>query len=123
MSESTKARKAQESTAEQTAHQGDVVTSAAGENATAAVVTAEEPHAFVYLGPNLPKGLLKNGAIFNGTRSAVLKHLEGATAAYPEVAQLLVTSDMLAESMRRIQDGGNLLASNYAKLASKIKNK
>lgn len=102
---------------------GDEVTAPVEKVPEEPVVTAEKADTFVYIGPNLPRGLLKKGSVFNGTRSQVLKHLENVTAAYPEVASLLVTSDKLADAKVKLQTGGNLLASNFTKLAGRIKNK
>ena len=123
MSEETKVKKTAEKAQEVEAVADEVVTAPAPEVAPAAVVTAEQTGTFVYIGPNLPNGLLKMGSVFKGTRSEVLKHLENVTAKYPEAAQLVVSSDKLAESKVRLQNGGNLLASNYAKLVAGIKNK
>lgn len=123
MSEETKAKKTAEKAQEVEAVQEDVVTTPAAEIAPAAVTTAEQTGIFVYVGPNLPNGLLKMGSVFKGTRSEVLKHLENVTAKYPEAARLLIASDKLAEAKARIQTGGNLLASDYTKLLANIKNK
>ena len=123
MSEETKAKKTVEKAQETEVAQDEVVTTPAPEVVPAAVVTAEQAGTFVYIGPNLPNGLLKMGSVFKGTRSEVLKHLEHVTAKYPEAAQLVVSSDKLAESKVRLQNGGNLLASNYTKLVTSIKNK
>lgn len=122
MSDTTK-KKAAEKAEEAVEAQNDEVTTAVSKTPENVVVTAEKQDTFVYLGPNLPKGLLKNGAIFNGTRSEVLKHLESITAAYPEVGKLIVVSEKLPEAMTRLQTGGNLLSNDYAKLQDRIKNK
>ena len=123
MSEETKTKKTSGKTQEVEAVQDEVVTTPTSETITATVVTAEQVGTFVYIGPNLPNGLLKMGSMFKGTRSEVLRHLENVTAKYPEAVQLLVTSDKLSEARLRIQNGGNLMASNYAKLVASIKNK
>ena len=123
MSEETKAKKTVEKAQEAEVAQDEVATTPAPEVVPAAVVTAEQAGTFVYIGPNLPNGLLKMGSMFKGTRSEVLRHLENVTAKYPEAVQLLVTSDKLSEARLRIQNGGNLMASNYAKLVASIKNK
>ena len=101
----------------------DEVAAASVKVAEETVVTAEKPDTFVYVGPNLPKGLLKKGSVFNGTRTEVMKHLENVTAAYPEISALLVTSDKLPDAKVKLQTGGNLLASNFARLVERTKNK
>lgn len=119
----TKARKATEKPLKSEAAQSEVVTTPSAENATAAVVTTEEKGIFVYIGPSLPKGLLKKGSAFKGTRAEVLKHLDTVTAQYPEAALLLVTTDKLADAKARILKGGNLLSNSYSKLLDKTKTK
>ena len=120
MSEEKKTtKKAQEAKAEEEG----VVTAPASEIPSAAVVTAAQVGIFVYIGPSLPNGLMKKGSVFKGTKAEVLKHFENITAKYPEVAQLLIAGDKLAEAKARVKTGGNLLTNSYTKLVDRIKNK
>ena len=93
--------------------QGNVKTNAAAEKAAA----------FVYVGPSLPKGRLKKGTIFRGTKAMVLKHLEPVISEYPEVQGLLVTSDKLGKARELLRIGGNFMSVTYDKLTNKFNNK
>ncbi len=116
-------KKTTKKTQETSSGAAEVVTASTEESPCAAVVTAEQKGIFVYIGPSLPNGVLKKGSVFKGTRSEVLKHLKVVADKYPDVEQLLVASEKLAESKSRIQEGGNLLAVTYGKLAAGMKNK
>lgn len=84
---------------------------------------AEKAAVFVYVGPSLPRGLLKKGTALKGSKEQVLQYLDHVIADYPEVKRLLVRSDELAEARARLQIGGNILSSKYDELLRKINKK
>lgn len=107
-------------TAEEKTTKDDVVTAPASETAAETVVTAEKVATYIYVGPSIPKGRLKKGSVFRGTHSAVLKHLGDIITAYPEVRDMIVTSDMLSDAKARLLGGGNLLSESYKALQDRF---
>jgi hypothetical protein len=96
------------------------VAGSATESETATVITTAETETFVYIGPSIPKSVLKNGAMLIGTREEVLKYLADNKVCYEEVQQLIVPIQKLAGATVRLQSGGNLLAANYETLRERI---
>ena len=87
-----------------------------------AVATAGTSTVYVYVGPALPRGLLKANSMFTGTMEAVLHELEPAIARYPLVKRLLVPVSNLANAKMQIRDSGTLLGHSYRQLADDMKN-
>lgn len=116
-------KKAAENVQDSVETQDEVITTPAAKVVPAEVVTTEKTEIFVYVGPNLPNGLLNMSSVIKGTRAEVLKHLEPITAKYPEVPSLLVAVEQLADARARIRKGGNLMAANYEKLVAAIRKK
>ena len=79
-----------------------------------------EPEKLVYVGPQLPRGLLKTNKIFEGTRDQILASPEMAEVLkrYPLVKNMLVPVSKLAEAKQKIAAGGNALHKFYADIAS-----
>ena len=68
----------------------------------------------MYVGPSLPRGMLKQNSIFVGTREEVEKSLEEAIKKYPMAKNMLVPVSKLAEAK------GNILHKYYADIVSLI---
>lgn len=117
------AKKATAAAVESLEEQNEEVVSSPAKNTANTNTAAERAAVFVYVGPTLPNGLLKKGTIFKGTRTEVLKHLDHIIANYPEVKRLMVSSNELAETRVRLQNGGNLLSSKYNGLLERINKK
>ena len=81
---------------------------------------AAEAEKLVYVGPQLPRGLLKTNKIFEGTRDQILASPEMAEVLkrYPLVKNMLVPVSKLAEAKQKIAAGGNALHKFYADIAS-----
>ena len=74
----------------------------------------------VYVGPSLPRGMLKQNSIFVGTREEVEKSLEEAMKKYPMAKNMLVPVSKLAEAKVKIASKGNILHKYYADIVSLI---
>ena len=72
----------------------------------------------IYIGPTLPKGMLKCNSIFNGTEAEIKAHLKPIIDKFPLVEKLLVSTDGLAEKKDRVQTSGNILNKYYSDLVS-----
>ena len=96
----------------------------AGENTQEAEKPQEGPQeaqeTLVYVGPSLPRGLLKQNSIFVGTREEVEKSLEEAMKKYPMAKNMLVPVSKLAEAKVKIASKGNILHKYYADIVSLI---
>lgn len=86
-----------------------------------AVATAGTATVYMYVGPALPRGLLKANSMFTGTMESVLQELEPAIARYPLVKRLLVPVSNLANAKMQIRDSGTLLGHSYRQLADDMK--
>lgn len=80
----------------------------------------EDKETLVYVGPSLPRGMLKQNSIFVGTREQVEKSLEDAIRKYPMVGKMLVPVPKLAEAKIKIASKGNILHKYYADIVSLI---
>lgn len=74
----------------------------------------------VYVGPSLPRGMLKQNSIFVGTREQVEKSLEEVINKYPMAGKMLVPVSKLAEAKVKIASKGNILYKYYADIVSLI---
>lgn len=63
---------------------------------------------YIYIGPTLPNGLLKNATLIQGTRQQVEEYAAPAAAFCPEVLKLIVPTERLAESNKRLKKAGAL---------------
>lgn len=80
----------------------------------------EGQETLVYVGPSLPRGLLKQNSIFVGTRKQVEKSLEEVMEKYPMAGKMLVPVSKLAEAKIKIASKGNILYKYYADIVSLI---
>ncbi len=96
----------------------------AGENTQEPEKPQEKPQegreTLVYVGPSLPRGMLKQNSIFVGTREEVEKSLEEAIKKYPMAKNMLVPVSKLAEAKVKIASKGNILHKYYADIVSLI---
>lgn len=76
---------------------------------------------YIYIGPTLPKGLLKSNTLFTGTMTEVKTYLRGAMEKYPDIIDLVVPTDRLAESRHTLRSGKGALRAKYDKVALAIK--
>ena len=96
----------------------------AGENTQEPEKPQEKPQegreTLVYVGPSLPRGMLKQNSIFVGTWEEVEKSLEEAMKKYPMAKNMLVPVSKLAEAKVKIASKGNILHKYYADIVSLI---
>lgn len=72
----------------------------------------------VYIGPSLPKAMLKSNRIFEGTREEIKKELAAVLEKFPLVERLLVPVAELAEKKDKVRTAGNILNKYYSDIAS-----
>ena len=72
----------------------------------------------IYIGPSLPKAMLKSNRIFEGTREEIKKELETVLEKFPLVEKLLVPVAGLAEKKDKVRTAGNILNKYYSDIAS-----
>lgn len=72
----------------------------------------------IYIGPSLPKAMLKSNKIFEGTREDIKKELAGVLEQFPTVERLLVPVEELAEKKDKVRTAGNILNKYYSDIAS-----
>lgn len=72
----------------------------------------------IYIGPSLPKAMLKSNRIFEGTREEIKKELEAVLEKLPLVEKLLVPVAELAEKKDKVKTAGNILNKYYSDIAS-----
>ncbi len=92
----------------------------AGEAMKKAERTTPDRTKMIYIGPSLPKAVLKENSIFDGTKEEILKQLSSVFQKYPIAEKLLVPVDRLAWQKDRIKTAGNLMNKYYSDLASVI---
>ena len=72
----------------------------------------------IYIGPTLPKAMLKSNRIFEGTREKIKKELKTVIEKCPLVEKLLVPVEGLAEKKDKVRSAGNILNKYYSDLVS-----
>lgn len=72
----------------------------------------------IYIGPSLPKAMLKSNRIFEGTREEIKKELAAVLEKFPLVERLLVPVAELAEKKDKVKTAGNILNKYYSDIAS-----
>lgn len=77
-------------------------------NAVKTADTVDETVTLIYVGPTLPKALLKTNQIFTGTQAEIETNFAAAIEKYPTIKHLFVTADRLAEMKRRVATPGNI---------------
>lgn len=73
---------------------------------------------FIYIGPSLPKAMLKSNTIFEGTKEGIKKELAAVLEKFPLVEHLLVPVEKLAEKKEKVRTAGNILNKYYSDIAS-----
>ena len=73
---------------------------------------------FVYAGPTLPRGRLKENAVFRGTFEDVKAYLADVLEEYPQVARLIVPVNRLAAFSVKVKTPGNLAHKYYSDIVS-----
>ena len=72
----------------------------------------------IYIGPTLPKAMLKSNRIFEGTREKIKKELKTVIEKFPLVEKLLVPVEGLAEKKDKVRSAGNILNKYYSDIVS-----
>ena len=81
----------------------------------------EESGLFVYIGPSIPRGRLKENAVFNGTFGDVVAYLADVVADYPLVEKLIVPADKLAAYSVKAKTPGNIIHKYYSDIVSTMR--
>lgn len=76
---------------------------------------------FVYAGPTLPRGRLKENAVFRGTFEDVKAYLADVLEVYPQVARLIVPVNRLAAFSVKVKNPGNLAHKYYSDIVSAMR--
>lgn len=82
----------------------------------------EEYDMFVYVGPSLPGGRLKENAVFRGTFEDVLKYLSDVLEKYPQAEKLIVPTNKLAVFSAKVKTPGNIAHKYYNDIVSTMRN-
>lgn len=73
---------------------------------------------FVYIGPSLPNGALKENTVLEGSFPEVLDFLSVQVENYPQIKQLIVPVNKLAEYSAKVKRGGNIISRYYKDIVS-----
>lgn len=90
----------------------------------AAESAQEEPQGydlFVYAEPSLPRGRLKENAVFNGTREDVKAYLADVLEEYPQIDKLIVPASKLAAFSVKVKTPGNIAHKYYTDIVSAMR--
>ena len=98
-------------------------TPAAAKAKKAAPAAAKKPDGcsagfYCYIGPSIA-GVIRNGAVFKGTRADALSAAAPAIEKQPLVKALIVSGDDLPEARLRVKKSGNALYTMYQRIAGK----
>lgn len=72
----------------------------------------------IYIGPSLPKAMLKSNRVFEGTWEGIKKELAEVLQKFPLVEKLLVPVSGLAEKKDKVRTAGNILNKYYSDIVS-----
>lgn len=72
---------------------------------------------WVYIGPTI-RSAIQHNTILTGTREEVVQKLARAIEKYPPIAQLLISSDELAEARILVKQPGNRLYEVYRRFVN-----
>jgi len=75
---------------------------------------------FIYIGPSLPHGALKENAVLEGSFAEILHFLSEQLERWPQIKKLIVPVNRLAEYSAKVKNGGNIIAKYYADVASAV---
>lgn len=76
---------------------------------TATVTENDDYTTYVYIGPAISDGRLKQNAVFKGCLSDVKKHLSSVITEYPQVEKLLIPTKSLEQTGYKAKTPGNIL--------------
>ena len=76
---------------------------------------------FVYAGPSLPHGRLKEHAVFNGTFGDVKAYLADVLEDYPQAERLIVPVERLSAFAAKVKTPGNIAHKYYNDIASTMR--
>lgn len=74
----------------------------------------------IYIGPSLPKAMLKSNKVFEGTKEDIKKELAEVLEKFPLVERLLVPVAELAEKKDKARTAGSILNKYYSDIASAV---
>jgi len=98
-----------------------------GNDTTRGETPAERPaegyDTFVYCGPSIPRGRLKENAVFRGTLADVLNYLADVVEDYPQIPRLIVPTNRLAVFAVKVKTPGNIAHKYYTDIVSAMKMK
>ena len=84
---------------------------------------AEGYDTFVYCGPSIPRGRLKENAVFRGTLADVLNYLADVIEDYPQIPRLIVPTNRMAAFSVKVKTPGNIAHKYYTDIVSEMKMK
>ena len=76
---------------------------------------------FVYAGPSLPHGRLKEHAVFNGTFEDVKAYLADVLEDYPQTERLIVPVERLSAFTAKVKTPGNIAHKYYNDIVSTMR--
>lgn len=76
---------------------------------------------FVYAGPSLPHGRLKEHAVFNGTFEDVKVYLADVLEDYPQAERLIVPVERLSAFAAKVKTPGNIAHKYYNDIVSTMR--
>lgn len=76
---------------------------------------------FVYAGPSLPRGRLKENTVFRGAFEDVKNYLSDALEDYPQIEKLIVPADKLAAFSVKVKTPGNIVHKYYSDIVSAMR--
>lgn len=76
---------------------------------------------FVYAGPSLPHGRLKEHAVFNGTFEDVKAYLADVLEDYPQAERLIVPVERLSTFAAKVKTPGNIAHKYYNDIVSTMR--
>ena len=76
---------------------------------------------FVYAGPSIPHGRLKEHAVFNGTFEDVKAYLADVLEDYPQAERLIVPVERLSAFAAKVKTPGNIAHKYYNDIVSTMR--
>lgn len=73
----------------------------------------------IYLGPTI-RGVIQNGTVLRGDKTAAVQSISSAVAKYPMIADLVVSGDTVAADITKVKTKGNLLNVRYRQLVAQM---
>lgn len=91
------------------------------ENAEDDKESMKEYDLFVYAGPTLPYGRLKENAVFRGTFEDIKQYLSDVLEEYPQIKNLIVPTEKLASFSVKVKTPGNIAHKYYSDIVSAMR--